>query len=72
LKLERWGSILVQEKYQQEKACDKKHPYNNNNNNNNNNNKHKLFTLEEPLLTPSAFINLIHHCDVWESKNTRK
>jgi hypothetical protein len=36
LKPERWGSPLVQEKYQEEKACDKRHPYNNNNNNNNN------------------------------------
>jgi len=35
LKPERWGSPLVQEKYQEEKACDKR---NNNNNNNNNNN----------------------------------
>jgi len=35
LKPERWGSPLVQEKYQEEKACDKRHPYNNNNNNNN-------------------------------------
>jgi len=24
---ERWGSPLVQEKYQEEKACDKRHPY---------------------------------------------
>jgi hypothetical protein len=32
LKLERWGSPLVQEKYQEEKVCDKRHPYNNNNN----------------------------------------
>jgi len=37
LKPERWGSPLVQEKYQEEKACDKRHPHNNNNNNNNNN-----------------------------------
>ena len=27
LKRERWGSSLVQEKYQEEKACDKRHPY---------------------------------------------
>jgi hypothetical protein len=27
LKLERWGSLLVQEKYQEEKVCDKRHPY---------------------------------------------
>jgi hypothetical protein len=26
LKLERWGSPLVQEKYRGEKACDKRHP----------------------------------------------
>jgi len=44
LKPERWGSPLVQEKYREEKACDKRHPYNNDNNddddddNNNNNN----------------------------------
>ena len=31
---ERWGSPLIQEKYQEEKTCDKRHPYNNNNNNN--------------------------------------
>jgi hypothetical protein len=27
LKPERWGSLLVQEKYQEEKAYDKRHPY---------------------------------------------
>ena len=27
LKPERWGSPLVQEKYQKEKVCDKRHPY---------------------------------------------
>jgi len=27
LKHERWGSPLVQEKYQEEKACNKRHPY---------------------------------------------
>jgi hypothetical protein len=27
LKPERWGSLLVQEKYQEEKACAKRHPY---------------------------------------------
>jgi len=27
LKPQRWGSPLVQEKYQEEKACDKRHPY---------------------------------------------
>jgi len=27
LKPERWGSPLVQEKYHEEKACDKRHPY---------------------------------------------
>ena len=26
MKRERWGSPLVQEKYQAEKACDKRHP----------------------------------------------
>jgi len=27
LKPERWGSPLVQEKYQEEKACDRRHTY---------------------------------------------
>jgi len=27
LKRERWGSLLVQEKYREEKACDKRHSY---------------------------------------------
>ena len=27
LKLEGWGSLLVEEKYQEEKACDKRHPH---------------------------------------------
>jgi len=27
LKPKRWGSPLVQEKYQEGKACDKRHPY---------------------------------------------
>ena len=27
MKREQWGSQLVQEKYQEEKACDKRHPY---------------------------------------------
>jgi len=27
LKRERWGPPLVQEKYQEEKACDKRQPY---------------------------------------------
>jgi len=27
LKPERWGLPLVQEKYQEERACDKRHPY---------------------------------------------
>ena len=35
MKRERWGSALVQEKYQAEKACDKRHNNSNNNNNNN-------------------------------------
>jgi hypothetical protein len=33
LKPERWGSLLVQEKYHEEKACDKRDNNNNNNNN---------------------------------------
>jgi hypothetical protein len=35
--MESGESPLFQEKYHEEKACDKRHPYNNNNNNNNNN-----------------------------------
>jgi hypothetical protein len=35
LKSERWGSALVQEKYQEEKACDKRQQQQHNNNNNN-------------------------------------
>jgi len=27
LKRERWGSPLVQEKYREKNACDKRHPY---------------------------------------------
>jgi len=27
LRPEQWGSPLVQEKYREEKACDKRHPY---------------------------------------------
>ena len=27
MKPEQWGTPLVQEKYQEEKACDKRHPY---------------------------------------------
>jgi hypothetical protein len=34
LKPERWGSPLVQEKYQGEQACDRRQQHNNNNNNN--------------------------------------
>jgi hypothetical protein len=43
---ERWGSPLVQEKYQAEVACDKRQHNNNNNsnNNNNNNNNNKVQT----------------------------
>jgi hypothetical protein len=39
LKPERWGSPLVQEKYQGEKACVKKHNKHDDDDNNNNNNK---------------------------------
>jgi hypothetical protein len=38
LKLERWGSPLVLEKYRGEIACDKRWHNNNNNSDNNNNN----------------------------------
>jgi len=36
LKPERWGSPLVQEKYQEEKYCDKRQQQQQQNNNNNN------------------------------------
>ena len=43
MKPEWWGSPLVQEKYQEERACDKRHSTNDDDddddNNNNNNNK---------------------------------
>ena len=39
LKSEWWGSPLIQEKYREEKAFDKRQQRHNNNNNNNNNNK---------------------------------
>ena len=43
---------LVQERYQAEKACDKRHPYNNNNNNNNNKRTYpKSATLWKPSLS---------------------
>jgi hypothetical protein len=38
LKPERWGSPLVQEKYQKEKTCDKRHPYSSSSSSSNNNN----------------------------------
>jgi len=43
LKPERWGSPLVQEKYQEEKACDKRHPYNDDDNDDNNKNNNYYF-----------------------------
>jgi hypothetical protein len=48
LKPERWGSLLVQEKCQEEKPVTRGDNTNNNNNNNNNNNikfNHKNFHL---------------------------
>jgi hypothetical protein len=42
VKLERWGSLLVQEKYQEEKAYDKRHPDDDDDNDNNNNNNNNL------------------------------
>jgi hypothetical protein len=36
-----WGSLLVEEKYREEKACDRRH----NNNNNNNNNKFSFINV---------------------------
>jgi hypothetical protein len=46
LKLVRWRSLLFQEKYREEKACDKRHQQQNNNNNNNNNNITTTTTLD--------------------------
>jgi len=48
LKPELWGSPLGQEKYHEEKACDKKQQKHNNNNNNNNN------TMDIPRLVYSV------------------
>jgi len=49
---------MVQEKYQEEKACDKRHPHNNNNNNNNNNNavysNNSLLMFQDNLSLPSS------------------
>jgi hypothetical protein len=45
LKPEQWGSPLVQEKYQGEKACDKRQQQQQHNNNNNNNNGEELSTV---------------------------
>jgi len=42
LKRERWGSPLVQEKYQEEKTCDKRHTYDDDDDDNNNNNNLKF------------------------------
>jgi hypothetical protein len=50
LKPEQWGSPLVQEKYQGEKACGKRQ--HNNNNNNNNNNFCQLFIKAEATTFP--------------------
>jgi hypothetical protein len=51
LKPERWGSLLVQEKYQEEKACDKRHPYRIKKKNNTNNNNNKLEISYEVKVT---------------------
>ena len=53
MKPEWWGSPLVQEKYREEKACDKRHPhnnYNNTNNNNNNDNNNKELVIDSVVL----------------------
>jgi hypothetical protein len=51
LKPERWGSPLVQEMYQEEKACDKRHDNDNNNNNNNNNNEQQIRNQTQTIPT---------------------
>jgi len=50
LKPEPWGSLLVQEKYQEGKACGKRHPYNNNNINNDNNNNNNTAVFQAVTL----------------------
>jgi hypothetical protein len=54
LKLERWGTPLVQDKYREEKACDTTEDDddddNDNNNNNNNNNNTYLLTPNSRVL----------------------
>ena len=54
-----WRSPLVQEKYQEEKACDRRHPYNNNNNNNNKLKKKYLRRLRLVLSTELSAKNKI-------------
>jgi len=50
LKPEQWGSPLVHEKYQEEKACDKRHPYNNYHNNATTNNNNKALVIDSVVL----------------------
>jgi len=53
LKPERWGSPLVQEKYQEENACDKRHPY-------------RIDSLQKTaILGTSHIIRRVMQCEAW-------
>ena len=54
LKPGRWSSPLVQEKYQEENACDKRNDDDNNNNNNNNNNKNNKIPGDSKVIKKEA------------------
>ena len=60
LKPEEWGSPLVQEKYQEEKACDKKYDDDDDDDDNNNNNK----LLEETKYQIFGLSNLQQHTGI--------
>jgi hypothetical protein len=49
LKPERWGSLLVQENYQEENTCDKRQKQQQQHNNNNNNNNNRSLVFNWPI-----------------------
>jgi hypothetical protein len=57
LKPEPWGSPLVQGKYREGRACDKKR---NNNNNNNNDNSYNIVLLRDMVCLRNICINTLH------------
>jgi hypothetical protein len=50
LKPDRWATLLVQEKYREEKACDKRHPY-------------RIITITTPTTTIIITITIIILCE---------